>query len=114
VDDIGAMGYLLDNPLVDMAGIVSPRVHLHARQAFAAGGSFCPGLLAFARETRPDYLVVFPGRYRCFPAGDFPTLLRLEVPDNVTLGEGEIVLRATPWTRYPLRPIAGTVVPGIR
>jgi hypothetical protein len=107
VDDIGALGYLLDNRLVDMAGIVSPRVHHHARRAMAATGAYCPGLLAFAAETRPDYLVVFPRRYGCFPADTFPTLLRLEVPHNVTLGEAEIVLRATPWTRYPLRPTAG-------
>jgi hypothetical protein len=108
VDDIGAMGYLLEHRLVDMAGIVSPRVHEHARRGFATTGSYCPGLLAFVRETQPDYLAVFPARYRCFPAGEFPTVLRLEVPDNVTLGEGEIVLRATPWTRYPLRSAAGT------
>ena len=54
-------------------------------------------------ERRPDYLAIFPRRHACFPPSEFPTLLEIEVPGNVTLGEGTIVLHATPWTRQPLR-----------
>ncbi|HEV8631318.1 MAG TPA: hypothetical protein VGV61_13450 [Thermoanaerobaculia bacterium] len=104
VDDIGALKYLLPNPVVDLAGIVTPEVHAYAHRALAATGSYCPGLLAFVRDRRPDYLAIFPRRHECFDDSEFPPLLRLEVPDNITLGEDTIVLHATPWTRYPLGP----------
>jgi hypothetical protein len=60
-------------------------------------------MLEFVRETRPDYLAVFPQWHPCFQDREFPPLLRLEVADNITLGDDEIVLHSTPWTRYPLR-----------
>lgn len=107
VDDIGALKFLLPNPIVDLAGIVTPEVHRYARAAFARTGSYCPGLLEFVRAARPDYVAGFPRRQACFDEREFPPLLRLDVPDNITLGEGTIVLRATPWTRYPLRPAKG-------
>ena len=109
VDDIGALKYLLPNPVVDLAGIVTPEVHAYAHRALATSGSYCPGLLAFVRARRPDYLAIFPRRHDCFDDGEFPPLLRLEVPGNITLGEDAIVLHATPWTRYPLRPVAPNV-----
>jgi len=106
VDDIGALKFLLPNPVIDLAGIVTPEVHRYARESFARTGSYCPGLLAFVRATRPDYVAGFPRRHACFDEGEFRPLLRLDVPDNITLGEGTIVLRAPPWTRYPPRPAA--------
>ena len=36
---------------------------------------------------------------------------RVEVAANITLGEDRIVLLATPWSRYPLRPRATTPPP---
>jgi len=107
VDDIGALKFLLPNRVLDLAGIVSPRVHAYARRSAARTGSFCPGVLAFVRDERPDYLAIFPRHHSCFPDAEFPPLLRLEVPDNVTLGESTIVLHATPWTRQPLRTPPG-------
>jgi hypothetical protein len=103
VDDIGALKFLLPNRVLDLAGIVSPQVHAYARRSAAATGSFCPGVLAFVRERRPDYLAIFPRHHACFSDAEFPPLLKIEVPGNVTLGEGTIVLHATPWTRQPLR-----------
>jgi hypothetical protein len=103
VDDIGALKYLLPNPVLDLAGIVSPRIHDYARRSRATTGSFCPGALEFVREERPDYLAIFPRHHPCFTDAEFPPLLRLDVPGNITLGEGTIVLHATPWTRAPLR-----------
>jgi arabinofuranosyltransferase len=103
VDDIGALKFLLPNRVLDLAGIVSPRVHHYARRSAAATRSFCPGVLEFVRDRRPDYLAIFPRRHACFSDDEFPPLLKLEVPGNVTLGEGTIVLHATPWTREPLR-----------
>lgn len=103
VNDIGAVKYLLPNRVVDLAGIATPAVHAYARRARAAGGSYCAGVIDFVRAARPDYLAVFPRWLPCLDGREFPLLLRLEVPGNVTLGDDQIVLHATPWTRYRLR-----------
>ncbi|HXT49724.1 MAG TPA: hypothetical protein VN811_01705, partial [Thermoanaerobaculia bacterium] len=103
VDDIGALKFLLPNRVLDLAGIVSPRVHDYARRSMATSRSICPGVLEFVRDRRPDYLAIFPRHHACFTDEEFPPLLTLEVPGNITLGEGTIVLHATPWTRQPLR-----------
>ena len=111
VNDIGALKYYLPNRVVDLAGIATPEVHAYARRAHAETGSYCPGLLAFVRDRRPDYLAVFPGWHGCFAAAEFPTLLQVEVEGNITLGEDRIVLMGTPWTRYPLRRAAAALAP---
>jgi hypothetical protein len=104
VDDIGALKFFLPNRVVDLAGIVTPEVHAYARRAAAETGSYCPGVLEFVRAARPDYLAIFPRHHACMSDEEFPPLLQLEVPDNITLGEGTIVVHSAPWTRYPLRP----------
>jgi hypothetical protein len=103
VNDIGAIKYLLPNRIVDLAGIATPEVHAYARRSAASTGSYCPGLLEYVRHARPDYLAIFPNWHRCFSPREFPPLLRVQVADNITLGDDEIVLHATPWTRHPLR-----------
>jgi hypothetical protein len=107
VNDIGAMKFLLPNRIVDLAGIATPEVHAYARRSMARSRSYCPGLLEFVRHARPDYLAVFPRWHPCFSDREFPPLMRLEVEDNITLGDDEIVLHSTPWTRYPLRAAPG-------
>jgi hypothetical protein len=103
VNDIGALGFLLPNRLIDLAGIITPEVHEYSRRSFAASGSYHPGVLEFIHDTEPDYLIVFP---RWFPlverSADFVPLLRLKVEDNITMGGDELVRYSTPWTRYPL------------
>ena len=107
VDDIGALKFMLPNRVLDLAGIVSPELHEYARRSARATRSFCPGILAFVRERRPDYLAIFPRRHACFPEAEFPRLLAIEVPGNITLGEDTIAVHATPWTRQPLRTPPG-------
>jgi hypothetical protein len=102
VDDIGAFKYLLPNRVVDLAGIVTPRVHLYAHRSISARRGICPGVLAFVRDARPDYLAIFPRRHPCFSEEEFPPLLRLEVAGNITLADSTIEIRATPWARFPL------------
>jgi len=104
VDDIGALKFFLPNRIVDLAGIVTPEVHAYARRSAVATGSYCPGVLEFVRAARPDYLAIFPRHHACMSDEEFPPLLRLEVPDNITLGEGTIVVHSAPWTRFPLLP----------
>lgn len=114
VNDIGAFGWYLDNPVVDLAGIATPEVHVHARRALARGEPVHAGILELVREARPDYLVVFPRWFGpVLETGEFVPLLSMEIPDNITMSGDRVVLYATPWTRFPLRE-ASTIFPETR
>ena len=79
-------------------------MHVYTHRSLATTGDLCSGVLAFVRDQRPDYLAIFPSWLPCFTDLEFPPVLRISVPGNITLGGETIVLHATPWTRYPLRP----------
>lgn len=99
VQDIGALKFLLPNPVLDLSGIVDPELQAHVR----AANDPAAATLAFLERRRPDYLVVFPAWYpRIAHGAGFHELHRLAIPGNVTAAGAEIVLYATPWTRYPL------------
>lgn len=104
VNDVGAMGYLLPNRLLDLAGLVTPEVNDFVDAAVAQGAPWESGVAAFLERERPDYLVIFPSWFPRLtgPASPYRPLLRLEIPDNITMGGDEIVLYSTPWTRHPL------------
>jgi hypothetical protein len=108
VNDIGALKYLLPNRVVDLVGIASPELRREVGRATAAGVPWEAAMLAAIESRRPDYLVIFP---TWFPAvardPRFPPVHRLAVPNNITMGGDEIVVYATPWTRYPLVEPAG-------
>jgi hypothetical protein len=110
VNDIGALKYLLPNPVVDLVGISSPDLRREVAADLASGRarSWEQAMLAALARRQPDYLVIFPS---WFPAVDhlqgFRLLQRFEIPDNVTMGGNQIGVYATPWTRHPLRPLPG-------
>lgn len=100
VNDIGAFGWYLENPLVDLAGLVTPEVHEYVDRAKGEGRSVHQGLMDLVEAIRPDYLVAFPGWVGpMIETGKFEPVIRLEIPDNITMGDDELVLCATPWTR---------------
>ena len=92
VNDIGAIKYILPNRVVDLAGIISPEV----RELNYNG---------FLDLHRPDYLVVFPKWFPSMTSADSPFELvqMFPVSNNITMGDDELGVYATPWTRYPLR-----------
>jgi hypothetical protein len=109
VNDIGAMGYFLENPLLDLAGIVTPEVHGYVRKSLEEVGDWQPGLIELLSDRRPDFVVVFP---EWFPAlasrPGFRPVFRQQIPHNITMGAtaargSELVLYETPWSRYPLQ-----------
>jgi hypothetical protein len=112
VNDIGALKYLLPNPVVDLVGISSPDLRREVADDLAHGRarSWEEAMLAALARRRPDYLVVFP---TWFPAVShlpgFRALQIFDVPNNVTMGGNEIGVYATPWTRHPLRWLPGDV-----
>ncbi len=103
VQDIGALKHLLPNPVVDLAGIVSPDVLSYLR------GTDPPywedRLLRYLEGERPDYLVVFPASYPKLATATpgFDRVRSFPVPRNVTMAGDEIAVFSTPWTRHPLR-----------
>jgi hypothetical protein len=55
VHDIGALGYFVPNPLIDLAGLISPEVIPFIRNT--------EGLTKYLEERSADYLIVFPSQY---------------------------------------------------
>jgi hypothetical protein len=104
VQDIGALGFFLPNRLVDVSGIVSPGAQRAVRAAITPDDPYgAAGMRRFLEQERPDYLVAFPAWYPALvaDAGLVP-VHRIHVDGNVTMAGDELILYATPWTRYPL------------
>lgn len=104
LEDVGAVKYLAGNPVVDLAGLVSPEVVRRARQAAGPGDPGGDrGVLEVLEERRPDFLAAFTNyRPRLTADPRFRPLLRIRIPHNVTMGGDELVLYETPWNRFPL------------
>jgi len=108
VNDIGAFKYLLPNRIVDLAGIANPELLLEVRRQLAAGVAWDQAMAAALARRRPDYVAIFPAWLPRLPAAlGLKPVLRLKMPDNVTMGSDELVVYSTPWTRYPLRRLPG-------
>jgi len=104
VNDIGAIKYLLPNPIVDVASIVTPEIGREVRRATAAGMSWNDAVLAAVARRQPDYVVIFPSWFSGLAADPrFRPVYRLKIPGNITMGGDEIVVYETPWTRRPPR-----------
>jgi hypothetical protein len=108
VNDIGVFKYRLPNRVLDLAGIVTPEIHQHAQRSIEETGSPHRGFREILEIHRPDYMVVFPHWFsRVVGFAEVTPVVALRIPDNITLGEDEIVLYATPWTRHALRQVDG-------
>jgi hypothetical protein len=55
VHDIGALGYYVPNPIIDMAGLITPDVVPFIRNSAK--------LTEYLNSRSADYLIVFPGQY---------------------------------------------------
>lgn len=104
VQDIGALKYLLPNPVVDLVGIVNPEILAYVRASEAtAGASWEHRLFDYLETRKPDYLVVFPEHYpRLTTSPGFHRLQTFPVAENTTMAGDELAIFATPWTRHPL------------
>ena len=103
VNDIGAIKYLLPNPIVDLASIATPEIGREVQRAVAAGAPWSAAMMAALERRHPDYVVIFPSWFPGLAADPrFRALYTLPIPGNITMGGNEIVVYATPWTRTPL------------
>ncbi len=106
VNDIGAIKYLLPNPIVDLASIATPEIRREVQRAVAAGVNWNDAMVAAVERRRPDYVVIFPSWVPGIAHDSrFRPVYHLDIQGNITMGGSELVVYDTPWTRYPLRAI---------
>jgi hypothetical protein len=100
VNDIGALAYFGGHDIIDLEGLVSPEALAHPRAERGIG---------FTRETRPDYIAIFPSWYPDISGRPdlFHEVYRVSIADNYVSAGDVLVVYSTPWTRYP--PIPGPV-----
>jgi len=107
VCDIGAMRWVNPHRIVDLAGIATPETRRYLVAAERERGlPWPPALYEWIERQRPDYVVLFP---HWFPLLEreperFAPVHRRKISGNVALAGDELVVYATPWTRYPLLP----------
>jgi arabinofuranosyltransferase len=102
VNDIGAIKYLLPNPIVDLASIATPEIGREVQRATAAGAPWSEAMMAALERRHPDYVVIFPSWFPNLARDPrFRPLYALPIQGNITMGGNEIVVYATPWTRGP-------------
>jgi len=107
VCDIGAMAWFNANPIVDLAGIATPETRRFLRDLERDRGMpWPPALYHWIERVQPDYVVLFPHWFPLLEQAPdrFPPVHRHRIEDNVALAGDEIVVYATPWTRFPLLP----------
>jgi hypothetical protein len=105
VNDIGALKFLLPNRVIDLAGIANPEIRSEINRAVRENRPWEPVMAGEIAKRRPDYLVIFPDWFPTLSLDpSFQPLHRIPIRDNITMGGNEIVVYATPWTRFPLRP----------
>ena len=96
--DVGAIGFLTPNPLIDLTGITTPEILPSIERAAGASGGRA-GLLRFLEQRRPEYLMLFADSYPGFldeVGGE--VVRRLRVERNVTMAGADLVLARSSWT----------------
>lgn len=109
VNDVGAIGALAGNPVLDLQGLVTPEVLPLRSMEQRLAGTAPAALWGYVYGRRPDYVIVFPQWYP--EVQTFGEWLRLvhsvEVPDTITSGAPVMVVFQTIWAQehgMELRP----------
>jgi len=113
VNDIGALKFLLPNRVIDLAGIANPEIRREVNRALREHRPWEPVIAEEIEKRRPDFLVIFPSWLPTLAQDPrFHRIHGIPIQDNITMGGDEVVVYATPWTRYPWpEPAAPTSSP---
>jgi hypothetical protein len=103
VNDIGAIGYISDMPVVDLQGLVTPEILPLRSLARRLDGTAPRRVLEFIVEHEPDYLIIFP---RWYPDLDmrrdlFTPVFGVTLEENITNGASVMVVYRTIWADVP-------------
>ncbi len=113
VNDIGAIKFMLPNRVIDLVGIASPEVRVEVAREMRRGIGFEAAMLLAIERRRPDYVIVFPAWVPAVARDPrFVLVGRLDIPNNITMGDDSLGIWATPWNRAPLRRLPGDPEPG--
>ncbi len=101
VNDVGAIAYFGDRPILDLMGLATPDILPYRRQGPA-------GVLRYLEQRCPDYLVIFPEWFPTLAARAdlFRPLTRVRLARNVVAGADEMVVYETVWNRWARTPTA--------
>ena len=103
VNDIGAISFIADRPVIDLRGIATPEIlpflEVYGRPGEPTRDS---GALEFIKSVRPDYLILFPEWYpRTLSELLRGRVVRREVvfalEDNITCGGDTMVVLKADW-----------------
>src|SRR6185369_15215433 len=101
VNDIGAIKFLLPNRVIDLAGIINPEIRRDLNRAIAERKPWEQLMAGEIASRQPDYLVIFPAWFPHLSQDPrFRPIYSVEVRDNITMGDAEVTVYATPWTRW--------------
>jgi arabinofuranosyltransferase len=90
-NDIGAIAFFGEHPVLDIEGLVSPEALAH--RGLGRG-------LKVVEAGRPDYIAFFPHWYPEIAAdARFPEICRASIRDNYVSGGDTFLIVRTPWTR---------------
>lgn len=99
VNDIGAIGYLSDMPVLDLQGLVTPEVLPLRSMARRLDGTGPSLITEFVIAREPDYVVIFPQWYPFLSMRQdlFTPVFEVMLPDNITNGSNLMVVYRTVW-----------------
>lgn len=94
VNDVGAITYFGQRPIIDLVGLVTPEIVRYRRQP--------DGVLRYLERTCPDYVVIFPDWFPDLVAREdlLRPLVRVRLAHNVVAGAAEMVVYETAWNRW--------------
>jgi hypothetical protein len=101
VNDVGAIGVITDDPVLDLQGLVTTEV-LPLRSMRERAANRAPALvLQFLVSRQPDYLIIFPAWYPdlAMRSDLFTPIFQVQLLDNITSGSDTMVVFQTVWAK---------------
>ncbi len=99
VNDIGAIAFISDMPVLDLQGLVTPEILSRRHMARRVDGTAPMLVFEFIADHEPDYLIIFPQWYWDLDMRRdlFTPVFQVYLEDNVTNGAALMRVYRTVW-----------------